>query len=189
MEMQLREQLLEGEQLLWSGQPEPFETLDNTNKTGIIVGLIIKVLATLGVMLVFYISARDGQAIIPGMIAFILVFAAYALASPFLIARRLRRRTFYGLTDKRILRVGTNDAAVPYDRIKRAVLRTDKDGRTTLLCGPRACDLKPRKWRGEADAFFINNSSEPEAERVILYALPMNSALGDILEAHLPLER
>ena len=32
MEEQFREHLMEGEQLLWTGRPESFETLDKTNK-------------------------------------------------------------------------------------------------------------------------------------------------------------
>ena len=51
MEEQLREHLMDGERLLWSGSPESFETLDKTNKTSIIVGFVIKALITLGILL------------------------------------------------------------------------------------------------------------------------------------------
>ena len=36
METKLRNLLAEDETLLWSGRPEPFETLDKTNKQSII---------------------------------------------------------------------------------------------------------------------------------------------------------
>ena len=188
MEEQLREHLMEGERLLWSGSPESFETLDKTNKTSIIVGFVIKALITLGILLLLIISARENGGGKPGAFAFVLALAAFAFANPFLIARRLRKKTFYGLTDKRILRAGANEQAVPYDRIRNAVLRTDADGHTTLLCGSRAIKLKPHQWRGEADVSFINSAIEPEAERVILYALPMNDELKGILNQYLPLE-
>lgn len=188
MEEQFREHLMEGEQLLWTGRPESFETLDKTNKTSIIVGLVIKAIITLGILLLFIISAQENGGVKPGVIAFILAFAAFAFANPFLIARRLRKKTLYGLTDKRIMRAGANDQAVPYDRIRNAVLRTDADGHTSLLCGPRAVRLKPRQWRGEADASFINTAGEPEAERVILYALPMDDKLKGLLNKYLPLK-
>lgn len=189
MEKQLRELLSEDEQLLWSGCPESFDTLDQSNKTSIIVGLVIKCLITLGILTLYYISAQqDGGSIKPGVIIFISLFAAYALVNPFLVARRLRKKTIYGLTDKRILRSGSNDGAVPYERIKRAMLRKDDDGHTTLLCGPRACRLKPRQWRSEADVSFIDNHGEPEAERVILYALPLDNELKDLLYQYLPLK-
>ena len=43
-------------------------------------------------------------------------------------------------------------------------------------------DLKPRQWRGEADAAFINGPDDPEALRVILYNLPMTRELKAILK-------
>lgn len=188
MENQLRERLMADEQLMWTGRPEDFDTLDKTNKTSIIVGLVIKVIVTVGIILLFCFSAQNGSKSGPGVYFFILAFAAFAVLNPFLIARRLRRKTIYGLTNKRIMRSGTTDNAVPYERIKKAVLRMDDDGHTSLLCGSRAVNLKPRKWRGEADASFIDNRDEAEANRVILYALPMDDTLKDILKKHLPLE-
>ena len=189
MEKQLREHLLEDEQLLWTGCPESFDTLDKSNKTSIVVGIVIKALVTLGILLVFIISARqDGKSVSPIAIALILAFGVFAMINPFLVARRLSKKTIYGLTDKRILRSGSNDEAVPYERIKSAVLRTDQDGHTSLLCGARAVKLKPRQFRGEADAAFVNNQGEPEAERVILYALPMDDALMRLLNTYLPLK-
>lgn len=94
MEEQFREHLMEGEQLLWTGRPESFETLDKTNKTSIIVGLVIKAIITLGILLLFIISAQENGGVKPGVIAFILAFAAFAFANSFLIARRLRKKHF-----------------------------------------------------------------------------------------------
>ena len=187
MEEQLRGNLLEDEQLLWVGAPQSFETLDKTNKTSIIVGIIIKVLVTLFLIYCFTF-AQDSGSINLHIIAVILVFAALALINPFLVARRLRKKTLYGLTNKRVLRAGTFNEAVPYDRIKRAVLRTDADGHTSLLCGSRAVKLKPRQWRGEADASFINSNDDTEAARVILFALPEDGGLVALLEKYLPLK-
>lgn len=188
MEEQLREQLMEDEKLLWMGCPESFDTLDRTNRTGIVVGLIVKALVALGILIIYIVSAgQQGISVKPGMIVAILALAAFAMLNPFLVARRLRKKTIYGLTDRRVLRSGSNDGAVPYERIRNAVLRTDSDGHTSLLCGPRAYRLKPRQWRGEADASFINNREEPEADRVILYALPMDGRLRELLYQYLPL--
>lgn len=187
MEQQLREHLMEDEQLLWIGRPEAFDTFDRTNKTSIVVGLVIKVIVTLGLVLTFVSSGDQGN-IQPGIIAFVLLFAVFAIVNPFLIARRLRKKTIYGLTNKRILRSGVYDEAVPYERIKSAVLRTDADGHTSLLCGPRAVNLKPRQWRGEADASYINSLDAPEAARVMLYAMPMSDELKALLEKYLPIK-
>ena len=187
MEQELREHLMEDEQLLWTGRPEAFDTFDRTNKASLIIGLIIKAVVALG-MIVTYVVAQDRESMKPGIIIIVLLFAAVAIVNPFMVARRLRKRTLYGLTDKRVMRSGAYDEAVPYEHIKSAKLCTDADGHATLLCGPRAVDLKPHQWRVEADASFINNLDAPEAARVILYAVPMSDELQSILKKYLPIQ-
>lgn len=188
MEQKLRELLEEDEKLLWCGAPEKFETLDKTNKQSILTGLVIKIAITAGILVYYILASVKGTGVKWGLVAAILACGAYAMANPFLTARRLRDKTFYGLTDRRVLRTGANDESVPYDRMKSPALRTDADGHTSLLCGPRTRDLKPRQWRSEADAAFINGPDDPEAVRVILYNLPMSSTLKKILKDHLDVE-
>lgn len=187
MEEQLREHLMEGEQLLWVGRPEAFDTFDRTNRTSLVVGLIVKAAIVLG-LIVGYVAAQDAGSMKPGIIIVVMAFAALAIINPFLVAGRLRKKTIYGLTDRRVLRSGQYDEAVPYERIRSAALRTDADGHTSLLCGPRAVKLKPRQWRGEADASFINSAEAPEAERVMFYAVPMSDELRTLLERYLPVK-
>lgn len=188
MEQKLRNLLAEDETLLWSGRPEPFETLDKTNKQSILIGLAIKI-AVVAILLILYIRAALGAiGIKPGVIVVVLLIGGYAIANPFLTARRLRKNTFYALTDKRVIRAGANDSAVPYERMKNAVLRTDADGHTTLLCGPRTKDLKPHQWRSEADAAFINGPDDPEAIRVILYAVPQDKEFKALVKKYLGID-
>jgi len=181
MEQKFSELLEKDEKLLWCGCPEHFETLDKTNKKSIIVGLIIKAIVIVGILALYIHGALMAAGVKWGIVAAVLAFGAYAFVNPLLVARRLRNKTFYALSDRRILRTGANDESVPYERIRNAALRTDEDGHTTLLCGPRTKDLKPRQWRGEADAAFINGPDDPEALRVILYNLPMTKELKEIL--------
>ena len=187
MENSLRNLLAEDEKLLWTGRPEPFEVLDKTNKTSILTGLVIKVLVIVGCLLLYYTTREGGDSkpIVPIML---LAIGAFAVLNPFLIARRLQKKTIYGLTDRRVLRAGSSDESVPYERMKNAVLRTDADGHTSLLCGPRTQHLKPRQWRAEADAAFINGPDDPEAVRVILYAIPVDKELKALLKQYLNVE-
>ena len=141
-------------------------------------------------LIIAYIVSQSQEAgsLKPGVIIVVLLFTGFAVINPFLIARRLRKKTLYALTDMRVMRSGVYDEAVPYERIKNALLRTDADGHTTLLCGPRAVKLKPRQFRAEADASFINTLDAPETARVILYALPMNTELMALLKKKLPIQ-
>lgn len=188
MEKNFSELLEKDEKLLWCGRPERFETLDKTNKQSIVIGLAVKLIVIGGILALYIRGALAAAGIKWGIIAVILAFGAFALVNPFLVARRLRDKTFYALSDRRVLRAGANDGSVPYERIKSAVLRTDADGHTTLLCGPRTKDLKPRQWRGEADAAFLNGPDDPEALRVILYNLPMTKELRAILKDKIGVE-
>ena len=185
MEKSLRALLEEDEKLLWFGSPEPFETMDKTNKKSILIGLVIKALVIVGCLALYIQSAQSTGEAKPVMLLLILGVGVWAVANPFLTARRLREKTIYGLTDRRVLRSGANDESVPYERIKSAVLRRDADGHSTLLCGPRTQNLKPRQWRGEADASFINGPDDPEALRVILYNIPLDKTCRDVLKQYL----
>ena len=186
MDEKLREMLAEGETLLWSGQPLPFDTLDATNRRGIIISTVVKAVVTAGILAGYCAAvAREGSGFQPGLVVLILLIAGFALYYPFRTARHLRRNTLYGLTDRRVLRVGSKDEGVPYDRIKSASLREDADGQFTLLCGRRAQKLRPGRWRNEADTPFINDSGAPEAQSVLLYALPMDDRLRGLLKQYL----
>lgn len=189
MEQKLHELLDEDETLLWSGRPEPFTTMDKTNKSSILIGLFIKFAVTLFFLLYYIKATSAGAGVKPGVIIFILAVGGYALANPFFVARRLREKTLYGLSDRRLLRAGAMNEAVPYDRMKNVVLRTDADGHTSLLCGPRTQDFKPTLWRGEADAAFINGPDDDEVLRAIMYALPKDKKLETLLRRYLPIDK
>ena len=188
MEEKLRAFLAKDEKLLWCGRPEPFETLDKTYKSSIVLSLVIKGLITVSIFAAYIIgSIAAGSTQIP-ILAALVMMSAFALVYPFLTAGHLRSKKIYGLTDRRILRIGENNTeSVPYSRIKNAALRSDADGHTSLLCGERTVKLRPTHWRNVADGPFSNDEKEPEAESVVLYALPMDDKLRAILEEKLPL--
>ena len=81
----LRAMLAEGETLLWSGHPASFDTMDRTNRKGIIVGFIVKAIFASGATMMYLRVARNTDAgIKPSVIAFIILIAAFAFAYPFL---------------------------------------------------------------------------------------------------------
>lgn len=189
MEERLRTLLAEDETLLWSGCPEPFDTMDKTNKGSIMTGLIIKAIVLLGLLaLLFRAVTGAGSGSTIGIIALVLLFGAFAFSYPFITVRHMRNKTIYGLTNKRILRAGFHDEGVPYERIHCAAVRTDEDGHSTLLCGRDALKLKPHSWRNAADTSFVNSADDSEASRMVLYALPMDDKLKALLNEHLPMK-
>ena len=65
MEKSLRALLEEDEKLLWFGSPEPFETMDKTNKKSILIGLVIKALVIAGCLALYIQSARSTGEVLP----------------------------------------------------------------------------------------------------------------------------
>ena len=110
MEQKFSELLEKDEKLLWCGCPEHFETLDKTNKKSIIVGLIIKAIVIVGILALYIHGALMAAGVKWGIVAAVLAFGAYAFVNPLLVARRLRNKTFYALSDRRILRTGLSEA-------------------------------------------------------------------------------
>ena len=181
----LSEMLVNDEKLLWYGRPEPFKTLDQTNKKHIITWLIVKCLIIIGLAAAYFITHTGIQ---KNDFLILILFAAlggFAVSYPFIIVKHLRNRKIYGLTDQRILRIGESKESVPYTRIKNAALRIDADGHTSLLCGEKTIKLRPYRWRAAADVAFSNRPEDPEAEDIVLYALHMDSNLESVLKEHL----
>lgn len=186
MEDRLHDMLIDGETLLWSGQPLTFKTLDRTYQKNIVIGIILKAIVTVATLILYIqIALRSTVGIKPGVIIFIAIVGVFTMYYPFHTARRLRSNTLYGLTDKRILRVSTKEQGIPYNRIKHAVLKSDEDGHFTLLAGSQVQSLRPTRWRFEADAPFIDDPNDSEAKNAILYALPLDGNLKRILKQYL----
>ncbi len=187
MEEQLRPLLAKDEQLLWCGRPEAFETLDKTNRPGIVSGILVKTVIFAAMLYGYVRAALATESFNFFIAAAIAATSGLVIAYPFFVAGNLRKKRVYGLTDKRILRLGENNESVPYSRIKTAAIRTDADGHTSLLCGPGTVKLRPARWRGKADGPFFNRPDKPEAEDIVLYALPMDKKLRSVLEEYLPI--
>lgn len=186
MEEQFSALLEDEEHLLWCGRPEAFETLDKTNRGPILRGLAIKITIML-VSLILYILTSHEAGVNTGLILGFLVLGAIIAVSPFFVARRLKNDTFYGLTERRILRVGSKSGSVSYEIITVASLKTDADGHTTLLCGPDMQKMKSSKWRVYSDAGFLVDTESGICDRAVLYALPKDKKLAELLYRYLPL--
>lgn len=189
MEKTIHNHLKKNEQLLWQGKPESFKMLDNTNKSSIIGNALIKAVVILGLIaLCIYIDIEEAF-IKPWAILFLIVFGIYIQTEPFRIAHHLRDKTQYILTDQRILRMGAKKDSVSYEDIQTASLKTDEDGHYSLLCGEDSLTMKSNQWRNYADSNVITEMDSDTCACMILYALPMDTNLKRILQAHLPLEK
>lgn len=188
MEDMLSSVLETGEEVLWRGKPEAFETMDKTNKSAIIKSEIIKVVISVA-LIIGYIAAASGNGagIKSGIIIVILAVMAYALASPFLHINTLRRKVEYVITNQRLITLKGEAKGVEFDKIKTAALKTDEDGHTTLLCGPTAVKLDASKWRGEATIGLRLDNDTLNCDALTWYAIPNAKEAEVLLKKYLPL--
>lgn len=188
MEDKLNYALEDGEELLWEGRPEEFDTLDKTHKSGIIKGAIIKVIVGAAILIGYFaVAGRNGAGVKGGLVAIIILIAAYAVASPFIHANTLRRKIGYAITNKRLFVVKDDVKSVAFDQIKAAAIKTDDDGHVTLLCGEDAVKGKQTRWRSDASLGIRMDADNSECSSAVWYAIPDAQKVEPILRQYLPL--
>lgn len=188
MEEKLNEALEKDEKLLWSGRPEPFETLDKTHKSPFIKSTVITLVVSLGLIAAYLsFTLRGGAETKVGLVVIIALLAAYMVASTFLHSRQLRTRMGYAITDRRLILIKDEAKGVPYSQIPIAAMKTDADGHSTLLCGEYAIKSAPRKWRGSALLGGRMNSETGLCDELVMYAIPEPERVREILKPYLTL--
>ena len=89
--------LLEGEQLLWTGAPEPCTVMDKTHKSKIITRIIVTLII---VAIACVIMAKQGNN--TGVIIACIVIGLIVIAGPFTEIKKIKR-VEYAATNQRIM--------------------------------------------------------------------------------------
>ena len=188
MEELLKESLREDEKLLWSGRPEAFETLDKTHKSPFIRRGIITAVVTIALCVAYVILVRAKEAPVkPAVLVIVAACGIFIILRGLLDASKIRKRTSYAITDKRLLILTDSAKSVEYSAISAAKLDRDEDGHTSLLCGEDAIKARPWKRRAAVLSGAITNENTGMCERFVLYALPDADKIKEILKPYLPL--
>lgn len=188
MEDLLKESLREDEKLLWSGRPEPVETLDKTHKIPFIRNGIITALVTIGIC-VFYIvlAAVKSVPVKSGVLIVVAACGIFLILRDLSDASKIRKQVFYAITDKRLMVITDSAKSVEYSAVSLAKLDTDADGHTSLLCGKDAIKTKPWKRRAAVLTGAVLDENNGMCDRFVLYALPDAGKVKEILSPYLPL--
>ena len=135
MEVKLQSVLEEGEQLLWSGRPEPIGTLQGLYKSAIL-RKILMIVAGIVILAGWYISAavKNGVDVQPIAIIVCALPFLYSIYNDFADAKALRERTLYAMTDRRMITVVDKAVSgVEYDMIVSAGAHIKGEYNTTPL--------------------------------------------------------
>lgn len=174
------------EKILWRGKPEPFEALDKTHKTHFIRRIVITAVVVVLLIAGYIISANNtGAGIMPAVIVIILAVGVYAVCSPLLDARKLKKAE-YVVTDRQIIVITGDTKCVAYDKLGEGRFAVDEDGHTALLCGKEAVAMKPHKWRSRAVVGPAMDMDTDACVSLVLYALPEVDKVKKILAEYIP---
>ena len=186
MEKSLKDELRIGENVLWSAQPETFETLDVTHKKAFITKtvLVCGIAVLLSIIYVVF-ALNKGIPVKYALVALLIAGAVIASLNSLSDGKKLRKCT-YVITDQRLLTVGYQVRSVEYSSIKEAVFKADDDGHMSLLCGKKAIASKPQLWR----MFALSSAHMEEAtglcELFVFYAVPDAERVKKILKDYIP---
>lgn len=187
MEEYLKKELGEDEKLLWSGRPEPFETLDKTNKKAIIVKAVVTGIVVVALCLAYILYASgSGAGVKIGVPVVVVLIGVFVALRPLIDAAKVRKSVMYAVTDKRLLIVSDCVRSVEYSSINEVRFSTDEDGHNTLLCGEKGVKLKPSAWRVAVLTGVYIDEETGLCDSFVLYAIPDAGKVKDILKTYLP---
>lgn len=188
MEEILKSALDDNEKLLWTGRPENFEALDETNRKYFIKKAIIAAAVSALLIAAYALMVVSSGNFKFSIVAIILVFAVYGPLNVLMDANKLKKKIGYAITDKRLITVLDSARGIPYSAVKCAEFRTDADGHTALLCGPDAVNSKAEQWRAFTVIGACMDESGEQCERYVMYALPEAERVKVILKPYLNIE-
>ncbi len=172
MKERLKDYLEHGEEVLWSGKPENFDTADKTHKSYYTRRSIIVAIISVAIIVAYlYTAISTGAGIKYGVVVVLVAVAIYALVSPVLDIKKMRKCE-YVLTNEKILLVTPSDVrSVKLSSVPTAKVFTDEDGHKSLLCGPDAESLPAFKLRIATLTGAIMNQDTNMCDRFVLYAV------------------
>lgn len=172
MKERLKDYLERDEKILWNGRAEKFDTMDGTHKAYYIRrGIIIAVITILLIALYIPTATKTGAGVKPAIVVIVALVGAYAVVSPALDMRKLRKLD-YVLTNENLLLVSPSDVrSVKLSAIPTARLDCDSDGHWSLLCGPDCDDLPACKRRVATLTGAILDQDSMKCNRFVMYAI------------------
>lgn len=139
MENQLKEALWEGEEVRWSGRPKPFPLMDSSVKSSIIITWAVSacVLAALAAILVPAVSSGRRSVSDVIILSFITLFLPAILsARPFVDKKCLEEKTFYAITNFRIIAIIKGEVMyLPIGKGMKVAVEHQADGCGNLRFG------------------------------------------------------
>lgn len=188
MEEMLRAGLHEGEQILWRGKPEQFETLDKTHKKGFMIKAGIGLLITVLLSVAYFVAAAKSGAT-PKFVVVLIVLVLCGIPAFNVLgdASKLKKME-YVATNERLIVMRDSLKAMDYSAIQEAEYRTDADGHVSLICGDEALKARQDKWREICVVGQSATEAMDHCTRFVFYAPTDLKALKTVLKDRIPVK-
>ena len=172
MNDKLKENLQDGEQLLWSGTPA-MKMLDETHKNVYAIKAVLTVFGAVAFLMYYMLGVTGGT--IPfkaAVLVLLAVLMGVILAPDWMDVGKLNK-SVYAVTDRRLL-VLVNGAvhAVAYDKIDAYKFDTDADGQISLLCGASGMKVRPARRRLNTIFGLRMSDDGTVCDRFVMYGIP-----------------
>ena len=179
MEEILNSALNKGEEILWRGHAEPFQTLDKTHKANFVQKVLIgaAIAISFAVFLITMGKVENKTLILIGVVLLLCAIPAINVITD---ASKVRKTEYVATTERLIVLRDTVRSAY-YSQIKVGAFKEDLDGHVSLVCGPDAMKAKPSKRREICLVGAGASESGVECERFCFYAPADRKALEKIL--------
>lgn len=172
MNERIKDYLGHEEKVLWDGKAESFQAMDKTHKNYYTRrSIIVAVISVAIIAAYFYSAVSSGAGIKWGVVLVLIAIAAFALVSPVLDVRKLRK-CCYVLTNEKLILVTPSDVrSVALSSIPTAKMSVDEDGHKSLLCGPDAEKLPACKRRVATLTGALLDQQSSMCDRFVFYAV------------------
>lgn len=169
MENIIKENLENGEKLLWSGKAATDKVMDKTYSVLYCLVCLICYGCTAALMYMSYKATGELKL----SVALVLLVVGSILPLSALYDGIKVRELGYAATDRRLIRVqGSEVFSADYDDIKDCGFRKDPSGNTSLLCGAKTVKSSPSLWRGlSLFTGDVERDKENKVHNYVLYAV------------------
>ena len=177
MEQKLLSLLDTEEKLLWSGVPEPFEMMGAAYKSKLIRKFLLTAAGIIGLS-AWYITAalKNGVAVQPIAIIICALPFLYSIYNDFSDVKKLKGKTIYAMTDRRMITVVDKAASyIEYGKVRGWKLEADDDGVMSFVCGDDALKAKAVSRRAAAVCGAHTNIDTDLCESYVMYGITQDA--------------
>ena len=180
----MKEQLQEGETLLWSGSPA-MKTLDETHKTVYLLKAVLTGFGAVAFLMYYMLGVQAGTIQFKSMVIVLLVALMGVILAPDWMDVGKLNKAVYGVTNRRLLVfVGGNLHAVAFEQIDAYKFATDSDGQTSLMCGKSGMRIAPNRRRLNTIFGLRMSDDGSVCDRFVMYGIPEADRVEALLKKY-----